>query len=533
MIIRELLTLLGFEVDERGVRGATDAFTSLKAKAEILKAAWDASVGAVRGWIEEAISAGDAADDTSKRLGVTAEELQELQYAANRANVSNEGLVESLKAMQNAQSAATSGSKAQLEAFRRVGISGKDLLKSTPELLDLVADGLNKLKRDSDKTAISMDLFGRGGSALIPLLKEGSAGIDEMRARARELGFVLSNEVAEQAGELDDSINDLGLRLTGLGRQMASALFPRMRELVKRLETWLKKNKELIADGLLILGNAVFWVIESFTSLADGMVNILKVLWENRRFFGILAIVIGTAFIPAIIAAIPELIMIAKAFSILIGVQLRLIATTLLAALPWIALGAAIAAIALIIEDVYVWASGGESLIGDLFKTFLDEPLAPDAHWMVKALRLILGLVRDVMTAVDEFFKGFFRDAEEMGGILSATGRLFGIGEDKTQFEVPNIERTGQNIFERRRALLAKGQVIAPMTPATAPLPGSRKAPTTGPITVEGSRTQIQVTAAPGQNASEVASEVKRKFDQSQDDHLRIAARELAGSVVR
>ena len=62
-----------------------------------------------------------------------------------------------------------------------------------------VADALNKVKNEAARTAIVMEIFGKGGAKLLPLMSEGAEGINKLTARARELGIVFSAQDAEAA----------------------------------------------------------------------------------------------------------------------------------------------------------------------------------------------------------------------------------------------------------------------------------------------------------------------------------------------
>ena len=57
-----------------------------------------------------------------------------------------------------------------------------------------IADKFAVMKDGSEKTALALDLFGRAGAKLIPMLNEGSAGISELQEEARALGIVLGKE---------------------------------------------------------------------------------------------------------------------------------------------------------------------------------------------------------------------------------------------------------------------------------------------------------------------------------------------------
>jgi methyl-accepting chemotaxis protein len=73
-----------------------------------------------------------------------------------------------------------------------------------------VADGIVALTAESERVATAMDIFGaRSGPQLLPLLKQGSAGIDELRQRAKELGLTMSSEAAAASAAFQDSLTDL------------------------------------------------------------------------------------------------------------------------------------------------------------------------------------------------------------------------------------------------------------------------------------------------------------------------------------
>ena len=68
---------------------------------------------------------------------------------------------------------------------------------------------------------------------------------------------------------------------------------------------------------------------------------------------------------------------------------------------------AAAAIIALIIEDIFVFASGGESAIGELIETFSTAAQKPGAHWIVVTLNDIFQGINFVIQAWGDFFKVF------------------------------------------------------------------------------------------------------------------------------
>ena len=56
---------------------------------------------------------------------------------------------------------------------------------------------------------MAMELFGKAGTKLLPLMADGAAGINEMQEQARKLGLTVSTETARDAAELNDALGTL------------------------------------------------------------------------------------------------------------------------------------------------------------------------------------------------------------------------------------------------------------------------------------------------------------------------------------
>jgi hypothetical protein len=109
----------------------------------------------------------------------------------------------------------------------------------------------------AEKTARAMELFGRSGATLIPLLNQGADGIAEMRQEAHDLGLVISDETARAAEALNDDLTRLKGSALGLARGIASELIPRMRDVVGDIQDFVQGLAEsninldrLAAEGM-------------------------------------------------------------------------------------------------------------------------------------------------------------------------------------------------------------------------------------------------------------------------------------------
>lgn len=166
----------------------------------------DAVVQAVKAGLDYASSLGEVA----QQLGVTTDALQEYRYAGSQAGLATEEIDMALGQLTRRIGEGVNGTKAQAEAFEKLGISLKDAkgnVIATGDAIPLIADALQKIKSPAEQSALLLDLFGKSGQKLLPLLSEGSRGVNGLRDAAQKLGLVLSSEQIAKADETADKLD--------------------------------------------------------------------------------------------------------------------------------------------------------------------------------------------------------------------------------------------------------------------------------------------------------------------------------------
>ena len=169
----------------------------------------------------------DSFDKMSQRVGVSTESLSELAYAANLSGTSIERVEESFKGLsQKIVEAVDKGGDAE-ELFSSIGLSAQDLAASSPEeQFYKVADAIAKIDDPTRRAAVAMQVFGESGRELLPLLSGGSAGLEEMRSEARELGATVSTSAASMGAQFNDSLARVQTIFQGLKNEFAASLAP-------------------------------------------------------------------------------------------------------------------------------------------------------------------------------------------------------------------------------------------------------------------------------------------------------------------
>lgn len=166
-----------------------------------------------------AIDAADKMNDLSQKTGVSVESLSKFQQAANASGTSIEGVG---GAMIKLNKGLAAGTGPAVEALKTLGISATDAsgkLKSTDTVMLEVADKFAKMPDGAGKTALALQLFGKAGADMIPLLNGGSKAITDLSA-------TMTGQFAKGADSLNDKLATLQGKLLALGVNIGTALMP-------------------------------------------------------------------------------------------------------------------------------------------------------------------------------------------------------------------------------------------------------------------------------------------------------------------
>jgi hypothetical protein len=179
-------------------------------------------------------SVGSALFDMSKRTGVATESLSVLQFAAEQTGTDMGGVETALKKMQKAIFAAGSGSKEAAEALAMVGLSASDLAgMSADQQMGKIADGLMSIQDPGTRAAVAMQIFGKAGTDILPMLDGGSAGMAAFADEAKRLGLIMDSETAAKADALGDAIDSVKSSMKMAFIQVGSAVAPILTQLAQ------------------------------------------------------------------------------------------------------------------------------------------------------------------------------------------------------------------------------------------------------------------------------------------------------------
>lgn len=141
-------------------------------------------------------------NDQAEQIGVSAESLQALGFAARQNGAEVDDLVKSLGVLQRKVGEAKQNQKGPL--FEIFAANSKTLSADVMENFRTVAELIKNAKTEADKFVIGTAAFGKGFQVLLPLLNKGAQGIRELESTARASGAVIDERLVKRAAEFDD-----------------------------------------------------------------------------------------------------------------------------------------------------------------------------------------------------------------------------------------------------------------------------------------------------------------------------------------
>jgi hypothetical protein len=214
------------------------------------------------------------ADDMGKAaqsIGIPVEELSRLRHAADLSGVSFENLQSAMGRFSRGMMQAASDAQSTAgRAFAAIGVSATDAagqIRPTTAVMADIAERFRAMPDGAAKTALAMELFGRSGAALIPMLNQGRDGLNALMREAEELGIVIDSRTAQAAERFNDNLSRIKAASNGLMLQITANLMPALELLAEKMLGFARNGESVkqVADAV----NAVFgFLAKNVASLA-------------------------------------------------------------------------------------------------------------------------------------------------------------------------------------------------------------------------------------------------------------------------
>ena len=206
-----------------------------------------------------AMNAAKSADDLltlKDKTGLSAEELQRLQYIAGQLGANFDAFPQAISIMTKQMDAARKGTKDTAAAFKALGIQitdGTGKLRPQSQVFQEAIVQLSKIENEADRNALAFKIFGRGAADLFPLLNAGTEEIQRLAAEADKLGVVLTEDTLQGLDNLGDTVDKLKMSVKGFGNRLIAQLLPKVQpildSLVDKLPTYPRYYLALVVSS--------------------------------------------------------------------------------------------------------------------------------------------------------------------------------------------------------------------------------------------------------------------------------------------
>lgn len=194
------------------------------------------SVAGITEYLKSTFESIDATAKLSESLGIATDSLGRLQYAAQLAGVSNDDLDTGLKKMLKSLYDAQQGMGEAGKAFSAIGLNTQDLVNMKPDAaFAKIGDALRNIQNPAERAGATMEIFGRNGATLLPILTQGSAKLGEIGAEADKFGLALSKVDATQIEQAHESIAGLEGAIEGAADQLVVRMAPYIQAAANKL----------------------------------------------------------------------------------------------------------------------------------------------------------------------------------------------------------------------------------------------------------------------------------------------------------
>ena len=345
---------------------------------------------------------GEEVQKGALKAGMSNAQYQQMKYVTDQAGVSIEGMQMSMGKLNKNIGAAASGKGDDLVQLLKTlhiplkGVNGQ--ARSAADLLPQLADAFVRNKDPVKQAAIGTALFGKAYQEMLPLLNEGSEGIEKSLARFGKLKGVISDDDLKGAKEFGDQLKDLSFVTKGFQMTIAKELVPVLSPVIESFIMWAAANKKLIAievkqavQGIVEAIKQIDWPafiagvqstiagIAKFVDDIGGAKNALIGLFVLMNLQGVaaalslagaigrLGMFIGAPFIAGLVTLFSTL----AGGTLVVGGMSVSFGALALAALPFIGIAVAIGAAAYLIyknwEPLKAWFGEFFDWIGDKF----------------------------------------------------------------------------------------------------------------------------------------------------------------------
>ncbi|NCB75161.1 MAG: hypothetical protein EOM51_10525 [Clostridia bacterium] len=249
----------------------------------------------------------------SQKLNMSTDAYQKWALAMKMSGTDISVLTMGMKTFTSVLDGAATGQAEQILLMNRLGMSYSDFEGlSVEETFKKAIEALQGMEEGAEKTQLAVDLFGRSGQELLPMLNDEVGSIDELFQQFEDLGLIIDNETVKAGESLDDQITLLTEKVKMLGTNIGVELMPWVSRLVEGFMGLATGAEDAGAMLQSVITDALNGIIEALPQIVDVALSIIPLLIDT--IFATLPKLVDAAFeiiyalADFLIAYLPDLI---------------------------------------------------------------------------------------------------------------------------------------------------------------------------------------------------------------------------------
>jgi hypothetical protein len=209
------------------------------------------SIKALGDMVKGAIDLAGRLNDVAQSAGITATQLQQLQFAAEQSGIATDSFDSALlkfsKNMGELRSQ-TGPFYTFLKEFAPATLTAVAATTSQAEAFATVMDAINALDSAEQKLLVSQEAFGKSGAEVARMAQGGSVALAEFAAQAEAAGAVMSEELVAQGAAASDAFDAAARSLDVQFKSALIELGPAMATVLEGLTDLIRGARQLSAD---------------------------------------------------------------------------------------------------------------------------------------------------------------------------------------------------------------------------------------------------------------------------------------------
>jgi phage-related protein len=243
-------------------------------------------------------AAADNVDKASKRIGVSTDAYQELDYWASQNGISQDTMERAVGRLTQRIGLAGQGNEKYAKGFESLGVSIKDTegnMRSTEDVLTETIQSLSEIEDEATKSAMASELFGtKLARDLMPALQDGSLSLEEAAKMAHEYGMVMDETAIEAGVKFTDAMDTAKRALGGIVAEIGAEVLPIFNEMLawvidnlpairETFQTIFGVVKDVLRTVIGVVQDVIGWFNDFRSSNEENFANIASVVQEKME----------------------------------------------------------------------------------------------------------------------------------------------------------------------------------------------------------------------------------------------------------